>query len=429
MRINILAVSTVIYRYFVFLLIFLSSFFSNFTISHASLVDLVLRENAECHKTMKKGMGYDHPVSTEEMKAYPGHCGNFCIVLRDALQSKNIISTLINVYTSDSAKHTIIETCVTEDENPSKYTVCDPFLGIAYKHSFIELLNNPGLAEEYVGEKPTAQYYYGPIFFKGVTVCEYSLESIYVNKFVNHSYACYNKFPQTIENFPNDCLFIKIKPSLPISILVDKYSFNLREGKDYVIPVTALQNKSLTITDTNEVNIVHLYEVWSMDTFRTKFSPPPSLGIVPNYLRFTGEPIDIFSIGFCLGAERILTINMGDAKSEKQRGIRVFSPEDDAQEKKTNSWSFVKTLEKLSYRTACENTESLYKHSAIQFRLLQEYANKSLRLFIYYRLSQGKSTVSLFNVPKGQYQSLGEMPISQDKTSISFDINKDLVFF
>ena len=147
-----------------------SSVRTPFSEEAVSNVEIVANMNANVHSMLRYGKGIGYAASANEVIAFgEGHCGDYTYLLMREISKLNFESRIVGVRSRyKNAAHSRLEVKI-----EGKWFTFDPTLNIYYPHSTQEMIDNPDLSEDIIGEPSFQSPYIDKAFFSSPKLIEY----------------------------------------------------------------------------------------------------------------------------------------------------------------------------------------------------------------------------------------------------------------
>lgn len=141
-------------------------------------IDMISKFNEDVSKVIKYGVGKGD-VPAEDVLAYgKGQCGDYCYLLFRKLIQNKIEARIVDITSSyKNAIHSLVEVNISD-----KWYTFDPTYGIYYENSIQELIDNPTLIENMVGEPLDKTAYIEENFFFNPIEVKYIYDIDYRDK-------------------------------------------------------------------------------------------------------------------------------------------------------------------------------------------------------------------------------------------------------
>lgn len=136
------------------------------------------------HNILKNGEGYPDDLFIDELeKRREGHCGHFSLFFFRELIMHDYSVEIINITTFDNRIHNVVQVKL---KSSDRYIVVDPTSKIIYKNSIGELIANPSLSNNKIGNSEY-EVYTSESFWKNIKFIKFDtfIEMQPINKFRN----------------------------------------------------------------------------------------------------------------------------------------------------------------------------------------------------------------------------------------------------
>ncbi len=358
-----------------------------------------------------------------------GQCGNYVALLSPRLTKLGITGRTISNWATSGNAHAVIE--ATWNNNR---LVLDPTLGVIYPHSYLDLLQNPQLANDMLGSIPPELSSYGGSDFYGK-----------VAVFDRRPDPTVTAVPSTIINaqLMNNMLKIKwpkgIRAQYISLTFVEDVTLRLRNWDRGIarlrlnpsnIAIPAMENDQITIQVTSDKNLTRddvLIDVYAPK--RDLSSILPLTAPLTTYVGFENGRalIDTISLE---GEEGIyFFMDVGDLSSESRPMAFLNSLENVGRQ--SNTWGGIVTRNGVTYRAADQSIMSDYGHAVISFSPLVRgiETDRKLKVVVcYLKDDEGKPTsVKLYNLISKQYVELGQLKNSPSHRCDRFPVSRKLI--
>jgi hypothetical protein len=418
----------------------------------------ILNEVVIVSKELKPGFAVNYLSENTYKNLGYGHCGIYVYLLQKELERKNLSSRVVGLRTTDNRSHSLLGVL-----QNNKWVLADPTIGIVYKNSFVEILQNPSLANNYFGDpiKDRGNYYGKDFFEKAYLISFVSID--YTTIPADYIKASINtKTQQNTVSLPVIITYDKTinisfklpKGSRPLFIsIISSHDFKIKNkniGDNQFSPLLdKFSSKNILLRDKDFKNDTLSYSLefnkenndekvtlatYFMDKRENIEKYIDIYAPLSSYISFTGGPVKVDSIEVLSNGKQIYTIDIGNSRMEKDNYRYIYADDYLGNTTPINGWGTIEYEGKISYRTAQYYPDSKNNYSIVTFipRIKYNSIIKNTYIKIRYKKDnltnqEQNSFVNIYDVKTKKYIPIGQLESVGDWKEISIPFNSQLI--